>query len=277
MIGAPPPATESIIPPVIADLFAETFSALPLPALIYGALVTFAAGWLRGYTGFGFALAAVPALSIILEPALIVPVAMLLQFLAGVQLLRKTRHQVEWPVIWPLLIGAAVGTPFGIWLLAALPAAPMRGFIGLILLVAVILLWRGVRFQVNPRSGLTLGIGGLSGILNGGTAIGGPPVVIYFLASARSAAVSRATLLMYFFFLSLGSIVGAVAVGLMTGRMLLLAAVMFPLMTLGNMLGDRRFDRSSEAGYRRLALGFLAVIAIIAVGRAIGDLSASGW
>ena len=40
-------------------------------ALIFGTV--FLAGFLRGFTGFGFALAAVPVMSLFLDPAMIVP------------------------------------------------------------------------------------------------------------------------------------------------------------------------------------------------------------
>lgn len=260
---------------MLADLLTDSFGSLSTWALIYGAAVTFGAGWLRGYTGFGFALAAVPALSLVVEPARIVPVAMLLQIVAGTQLIPKTRHLVDWRAIRPLLVGAALGTPVGTLLLAKLPAPAMRGLIGLLLLVAIGLLWRGVRLRREPGLALTLGVGAASGLLNGGTAMGGPPAVVYFLASPRTVAVSRASMLMYFLFITLMAFAGALVAGLVAVETLVLTAAMFPFLALGNLLGDRGFDRSAEKTYLRVALGFLAVIALVALGRALEGFAAA--
>jgi uncharacterized membrane protein YfcA len=41
-----------------------------------------------------------------------------------------------------LLIGTVVGTPFGVWALARLPATALNRLIGLMLVVAVLLEWR---------------------------------------------------------------------------------------------------------------------------------------
>jgi hypothetical protein len=238
-------------------------------AAILVAAVVFAAGVLRGFTGFGFALVAVPTISLFVDPAEVVPAIVIVAAVAGAEVLPKAWRSVDWRRLRLLLAGAALGTPVGMYGLKALPADLMRAIIGLIVLAAVALLWRGFKLKAPPPAGARFGIGALSGLLNGGTAMGGPPVIIYFLASPEGIAVGRASLLVYFFLLSIWNTAINVAGGLVTIRTLVFAALMVPLMAAGNRIGDRWFDESSAVHYQRVALWFLAVIAALGIGRAL--------
>lgn len=245
-----------------------------LPAMSAGAAVlvfatVFLAGFLRGFTGFGFALAAVPVMTLFLDPAAIVPAIPIVAMVAGAEQLRRAWKNANFPAIRRLLIGAVIGAPFGVAALTYLPANIMRIVIGAVLLAAVLLLWRGYRFKETPPTGAQLGIGLVSGLLNGATAMGGPPVILFFLASPEGIAVGRASLLIYFFFISAWSIVMQAAGGLIDLKVVVLAALMIPVMALGNLIGDRLFDRSSASTYQRVALLFLLAIAVIAILRAI--------
>jgi hypothetical protein len=242
---------------------------LSVGASLFVALVVFAAGVLRGFTGFGFALAAVPTITLFVDPAEVVPAIVIVAAVAGAELLPKAWRAVHWPSMRLLLTGAAAGAPLGMYALKTLPADVMRAVIGLIVLAAVGLLWRGFKLTKVPPTGVRLGIGAVSGLLNGGTAMGGPPVIIYFLASPEGVAIGRASLLVYFFFLSVWSTVVNAAGGLVDLRTIVFAALMIPLMAAGNRIGARWFDRASAAHYQRVALWFLAVIALLGIGRAL--------
>jgi len=235
--------------------------------LVFGTV--FLAGFLRGFTGFGFALAAVPVLTLFVEPAAVVPAIPIVAMVAGAEQLTRAWKSANWHAIYRLLIGAVVGAPFGVFALTYFSANAMRILIGLVLLGAVLALWRGYRFKERPPTGAQIGIGVASGILNGATAMGGPPVILFFLASPEGVAVGRASLLVYFFFISAWSIVTQAVAGLLDLKVLVLALLMIPVMAVGNVLGDRLFNRAKAATYQRVALAFLLAIAILAIARAI--------
>jgi uncharacterized protein len=253
----------------VIDAVVDAIRAYPLPLWGFTAGVVFAAGVLRGFTGFGFGLSAVPALTLFLEPREIVPVTVILAAVVGLQLLRRVWSQADWPSVKLLIAGAAAGTPFGAWLLTALPADAMRAVIGAVCIGAVLLLSRGFRLQAMPGRATRLGLGVASGLINGATAMGGPPVIVFFLALPGGVAVGRASLLVFFFFSSTIGIGVQAAAGLVTTRVLLLALLMFPVMALGNGLGDRWFSQAGDRHYRQVALMFLLGIAIVAVARAL--------
>ena len=237
-------------------------------------LVAFGAGILRGYTGFGFALAAVPALTLIIDPADMVPVVTLITLVGGLQLVIQVWRQADWSSVWLLLAGAVVGLPFGVAMLRYLPADLMRVFIGLVVLIAVLLLWRGFTFNSAPSKARRLVLGMLSGLLNGSTSMGGPPVIIFFLASPAGAAVGRASLLVYFFLLSWITLGAAAVGGLVTIHVLLLTILLLPAMSLGNWVGAHLFTKSTASTYRRIALIVLAGVAAVALIRALSGLVA---
>jgi uncharacterized membrane protein YfcA len=264
--GARRRALQALLDPSIARLLGEATPARVAAAVAIAGL----AGVLRGFTGFGLALAAVPGLSLILPPREVVPCVLLLQVVAGFQLVPSTRHAVDWHSVGPIFVTAALATPIGTALLADLPADPMRAVIGGVLLAAVALLWRAPRFARRPSLGVRLGLGVLSGLLNGATAMAGPPVIAYFLAVATRAEVGRASLLTYFLLLSLAGVAAAVLAGLITLQTLTLAAVMLPAVVAGNAVGHRLFGRASEEAYRRAALALLAAMALLAMVRAVG-------
>jgi uncharacterized membrane protein YfcA len=255
----------------MGELLSETLRGLSPLVILFAFLAVFGAAFLRGFTGFGFGLASVPALSLLLDPVVVIPLSLLLVMLAGVQALPKIRHLPDWRSVWILVAGSLVGSPLGIWLLTALPANTTRIFIGFTLIVAVAVLWRQPRFAREPSLPAGFGTGIVSGLLNGSTGFAGPPVILYFLSTHDSVQVVRASLIMYFFFSTGGTLFFDALHGLIDAHVLLLTAIFFPALYVGNWLGDRSFDGSSAATYRRAALGILLILAVLAVGRSLYD------
>jgi uncharacterized membrane protein YfcA len=250
------------------DLLLETLGSLSPWAMVYAAIVVFLSAVLRGFAGFGFALAGVPLLSLILPPVEVVPAVAAIGIPAGLLLIGKIGRAADWRSTGHLTIGAIVGLPPGVWALASLPSNVMRAIIGAIVLVAVFLLWRGFRFRRTPPIPARIGMGFLSGLINGATTMGGPPVIIYYLAMPGAVAVGRASILAYFFFLSIATTASTWIAGLLTMKVVAWTALMLPCFFLGSWLGDRGFDKSGAETYRRVALVALALVAIVAIVRA---------
>ena len=255
----------------MGELLSETLRGLSPLVIALAFLAVFGAAFLRGFTGFGFGLASVPALSLMLSPVVAIPLSLLLVMLAGLRQLPKIRHLADWRSVWILVAGSLLGSPIGIWILTALPANVTRVVIGVTLIAAVIALWRQPRFAKEPSLPVGLGTGIISGVLNGSTGFAGPPVILYFLSTHDSVQVVRASLIMYFFFSTGGTLVYDALHGLIDTHVLLLTVIFLPALFVGNWLGDRCFDGSSAATYRRVALGVLLVLAVLAVGRSLFD------
>ena len=90
--------------------------------LLIAVFGVFAAALLRGFTGFGFGLAAVPLLSLALPPAKVVPFVVTLQVINGVSGLRQASRLCDWRAVRGLSPGLVLGLPIGIAVLTAFRA-----------------------------------------------------------------------------------------------------------------------------------------------------------
>lgn len=229
--------------------------------LAYAVLVVFVAAVVRGYSGFGASAIMVTGLSLVLPPTEVVPIALILEIVASVGLLRQVWGSVAWRMMGWLSAGAVLGMPLGIALLARLPADPMRILISLLVLGASLLIWFGYRFRGTPDRAHIFGTGIASGLANGVAAVGGLPVVLFLLSAATSAVVSRATLIV---FIMLGDIYGtgvAAANGLVTGDVALRTALFAVPLLIGVAVGNRQFLQTSPDSFRRFTLVLLMVLA----------------
>jgi uncharacterized membrane protein YfcA len=185
-----------------------------LVSLIVTVTSIFIAGIIRGYSGFGFAMVAVTSISLVLPPIHVVPLVLILEVLASLRLVPQVWRDIDWYSLRWLLVGSLFATPLGVYLLANIPAMPMRISISLIVLVAAILLMRGWAWKRMPGRTLILTTGVACGMLNGAAAIGGPPVILLYLSSPAGVTVSRASIIAYFLGIDVMSLVMASIQGL---------------------------------------------------------------
>lgn len=232
---------------------------------------TLGAGCLRGLTGFGFALAAVPVYSLILSPLEAVAIALLLQIGAAPLDLWQSRHHVDRQALWRLCAGALIGAPPGALLAVHLPPDLMRVVIALFVLAGLAALL--ARLTIRGGRGPALAAGALAGFLAGLAAMPGPPAVAYFLGRGGEKAVIRASLLMFFAFSATVSLLAmALGSGKLGGAVLVFAALAYPAMLLGGMAGAALFRRLPEGSYRHAAIAVLLVSALVTGARGLAGL-----
>jgi uncharacterized membrane protein YfcA len=233
------------------------------------AVAVLAAGLVRGFSGFGFAMVAVTGMSLALPPAVVVPAVLILDVLASLQLIPSIRRDIDWRSLRWLLAGSVLATPAGVYVLATLPPAPMRVSISLMVLAAAILLLRGWGWKRMPGPGFTAVVGAASGLLNGAAAIGGPPVILFYLSSPAGITVSRASMIAFFLGLDLLSLGAAGVQGLVTAETLRLALLGAVPLALGIGAGSRLFTRCSPTAFRRSVLILLMALSAAGLLRAL--------
>lgn len=244
---------------------------MSLPVVLLIAIAGLIAGFVRGYSGFGFGLAAIPILTIALLPQVAVPAILLLELLLAVVTVGGVRGQVAYPALRWMILGTFLGTPIGVVALINMSPDAMRIAIGLIVVIAVIVLWRrnnAIAGGPRPISLITAGF--ISGLLNGGTAMSGPPVIIVLLSSGASALVARATIMGFVAMSALLGVIISSLNGLYTSRAFLTALVLIPCSIIGAGIGDATFRGSPDAHYRRISLLILLTVALAAI-------AAAGW
>jgi uncharacterized protein len=243
-----------------------------LETLLIAVFGVFAAALLRGFTGFGFGLAAVPLLSLALPPAKVVPFVVVLQVIVGVAGLRQAWRLCDWRAVGGLSPGLFVGIPIGLLVLTAFRANPVRLAIGCVIMGSVVLIWRGFRLPPNPSRAITLSIGLAAGVMSGLASMGGPPIVAYLLALSHEAAVVRASSIVYFMISATLSLVFMSFSGLIDREILYWAIASVPVLMAGTYVGNWGFRRSRPHHHRITALVILSVLAVLLIARGLG-----GW
>src|SRR3982074_1350404 len=107
-----------------------------MSSLILSTAGVFAASVLRGFTGFGFGLAAVPLLSLALPPAKVVPLVVVLQVIVGGAGVRQGDPLGDWRAVRGLSPGLILGIPVGVAVLTAFRPNPVRLVIGCVILAS---------------------------------------------------------------------------------------------------------------------------------------------
>lgn len=233
-----------------------------MPDIAILAAATLAAGFLRGVTGFGFALAAVPFYSMIIPPLQAVILAQMLQIAAAPVDIRQVYRHVDRRALGLLCAGALVCTPVGAYFALRLPADILRLTIAVVVLIGLLALL--TKMSIRDGRGPAMIAGAVAGLLGGLAAMPGPPAVAYFLGRGADKRVSRASLLLFFAFtacVALGSL--AIGADVLRWDMVWRAAGAWPMMILGTMLGTRLFERLGEGHYRSAALAVLFLSAIL--------------
>ena len=246
---------------------------MTLGLLAYSIICVFGAAIVRGYSGFGFSLLSITALSLALPPAAVVPSIFMLEIAASLHLLPSIWRQVHWRSIIPLLIGYVVATPIGVHLLANVPAAPMRIALSVFVIAAVALLWKGFVLKSMPGPAATVATGAASGLANGAFGIGGPPVILFFFSSPAGADVGRASVIAYFLCTDSLGLLFQTQAGLINVDIFWRFLLFLPPLLAGVWFGARIFQRADPESFRRWVLRLLALLAALTAAQGAWQLA----
>lgn len=161
---------------------------------LYVAAVLFGAYFIRGISGFGSGLIAVPLLALKLPLTFVVPLVLLLDVTASLVLGGFNRSQVAWSELKHLLIPGVLGVLAGTFLLVALPQKPMLIALGSFVILYALrnLIFFGRSPQpIHPGWAWPAGLTG--GTVSALFGTGGPPYVIYLSHRLFDKGVLRAT------------------------------------------------------------------------------------
>ena len=224
--------------------------------------VAVAAGLMRGFAGVGSGMLMAPVFAILFGPVQTVAIIILMEVVVTAQLLPGVRREINWRIVAPMGIAAALLMPVGSWLLVSLdPALLVRG-IAIVVVVFSLILMVGWRYEGEKRLWASLGVGAISGVLIASTSLGNPPVMVYLLSGRDTAATNRANFT-GFFAVTLVALIAMMALaGLIDRDAIVTAAMLLPVFMLGAWIGSRLFRKSSEALYRRVALGLLLCVGL---------------
>ena len=223
----------------------------------------------RGFSGFGFSASSVSLLSFILPAKEIVPIILLLEIIASFLMIPSIWKKINWKFVVYLLLGVALGTPYGVYLLSKLEQNITHFIISATVLVFAGLLLSGYK---NTKLNLNISkffVGTVAGIVNGFGTLAGLPIALYFLIIAAEPAVIRASLAALFFFTDFYALILAYFNNILNFEVLYRTLALIFIVPIGVSIGTKFFKESSKESYKKYVLYFLIIISIFGLIRSL--------
>ena len=222
--------------------------------------IIFLAAIVRGFSGFGFSLLSITALSLVYTPAEIVPSIFMLELAASLNLLPSIWKDIHWRSLGPLTLGCLIATPVGVWFLAHIAPAPMQLALAIFVLAATALIWMGFALKKMPGPVASTLAGAASGLSHGAFGIGGPPVILFYFSSPAGASAGRASLVAFFLATDIIGLANQYTQSLITWPSFTRAAMWLPPLLIGVWIGARSFKSVDQALFRKVVLILLAAM-----------------
>jgi len=224
------------------------------------ALILLSAYFIRGISGFGSGLVAVPLLAHFLPLTFVVPLILITDFAASILLGIHVRQHARWDEIRPLIPFGFFGVVAGATLLINVPRLPLLITLGLLVLIF------GMRSIFNLhgshviRRFWAIPAGLVGGTLSGLFGTGGPPYVIYLNHRIDKPAELRATFTGLFFLEGLWRVITFIFAGLFHDLALITATlVALPLVVIGLWIGNHVHIGLTSVQMQRL-IGILLLV-----------------
>ena len=224
----------------------------------------FAAGVVRGITGFAGPLIMVPVLGFFYSPASAIATSALIDLSSNVSLLSGALREASRRTVLCLIGGSLFTIPLGAYALLALePATIARALYGVVGFFSVVLL-AGWRYPKALSPGQFVAVGAGSGVILGATSFGIAAMPFLF-AGPETARRGRANFILWALFCAIVGFVVVLAGGRVTGGELWRAALLIPLYVGGTFAGNRYADRVDDALLRRIVLSVLLATAVAGI------------
>lgn len=237
---------------------------LNIATISMSGMIILIAAIIRGFSGFGFALVAVPLLSMIMPPLSFVPVIFGMQIIALLPGLRQTLQDVQWKQIVPLVPGGFLGTWGGLLILYRINPEIIGFIIAAAVVFVAVFLLKGFRLDRQFTKLEIASVGMLSGLLNGSAGLPGPPVIIAQLVVPNTEKMVRSNLIVFFTILALFGIATIIAGGKLNSTHVYLMATSAPFLVLGTLLGEKLFRNPTLfPHYRRISTYLLLIIGVM--------------
>ena len=234
--------------------------------------IVFIASIIRGFNGFGFSATCISGFSFIIPAIQIVPIILILEVFISIFMIPYIWNKIDWNFVFKLLIGIAIGSPIGLYLLKYLSPETTHLYVCFIIIFFSILLMKGyVNKKINNnQSKIFTGI--ISGTLNGLTTLGGMPVALFLLVTSIQPAVIRGSLAALFFLTDIYAFILSYFGGIVDMTTIYRTLPLILVLPLGVFIGNKFFIKSKEKFYRKVVFYFLIIISIFGILRILSTI-----
>ncbi len=231
--------------------------------IILLSLIIFTASVVRGFTGFGLAMVAVPLLQFMMPVTDTAVFIALINFLFSLLYYRRSKKVINNQPLGVMALWTGAGVAAGTLILKYINPAFIQLGWGMLIIFIVFALYRGVDFHIrSDRTAMTLS-GLLGGLLSGATGITGPPVAVILSSVKTPKEKFNAIISVFILFAVSYALVFYLITGLIRQETLLLALCSVPALLAGLYTGDRLVARISQNTFTNIVYVVLVIMGLI--------------
>ncbi|MGQ1909599.1 sulfite exporter TauE/SafE family protein [Marinifilum sp. RC60d5] len=228
---------------------------ITLIQILLCSIVILSAAFIKGMTGFGFALLAVPFLSLLFPMQVLVPAMSLFNLITSLVILIKLQEKIKAKLFIPMFIASLGGIPLGVYALEYMSSENLRLITGiLVILFSVRMLGKETlakRFLNFP----IVFAGFVSGLLNSCISVGGPPLVIAMNRKGYSKDRFRGVFAWFSTFSSFFTTAAFVMNGMIEKESIHLALFCLPILFFGSHFGSKFAGKIEPEKFRKIVIG----------------------
>ena len=229
--------------------------------IIFSVVIIFIAYTIKGLSGFGSGLVAMPLLALIFPITFIVPAMGLLSYIGTVIQSISLRKHAVWRDILPLLPFSLLGIVTAIWLLVSVNEKMLTMALGIFIFsYAVYSL-----FLVEPSGSRRWAIfaGSLGGFVGALFGTGGPFYVFYLKMRGLDKGAFRATIATIFLIDGGVRMIGYASAGLYTSKVLTLIVILLPVLLIAMYVGNHLHVKIEQKHFNKMISIMLMVSGIV--------------
>ena len=233
------------------------------PGLFLAAAIAAMGGTLRGFAGTGNSMLMTPLYALIFGPVATVAFIVMFDVAIAIPIMRHAFRLAPWRIVLPLAIASWITIPAGIWLLIFVDPEIMKKAMAVAVLIFSLVLLSGWRYCGRINRLLTIGVGLVTGVSVGATALGGPIYNLYILNSPGDHHVHRAAFNSLITLTATGVLISLIFNDAISTLTLWQAVVIFPVFATFIWVGSHLFRRANEEIFRRTVLIVLVVMGLV--------------
>lgn len=234
------------------------FPELDMLQLILSVLIIFVAYAVKGLSGFGSGLIAIPLLAFMFPLSFVVPVLGLLSYGGTVMQSAQLHRQASWRDVLPLIPFSIAGVVLAVWLLVNTDPRLLALSLGVFVLSYAVYSLLPLRHLSGGRVwAIPAGaFGGMVGALFG---TGGPFYVIYLKMRQLDKQHFRASIAVTFLLDGGARVVGYAMSGLYTREVLIMLVMLVPVLWFGMYVGNHLHIRINQRRFNQVISVLLMV------------------
>ncbi|MCD6090993.1 MAG: sulfite exporter TauE/SafE family protein [Bacteroidales bacterium] len=231
--------------------------------IVWILLIVIFASLIKGITGFGFALIALPPLLFWYTPQEIIPVVLMCNLFAStlIVLQKKERKLVE-KHFQTLIYYGAFFTIFGTFALKYVKGDTLVFIMSIFFILLSIITLVGVKYNIKQTKLNIKLAGALCGFLTGSISVSGPPMALFLNAVHVDNQQFREIFAWFNIVTASVAVFGFLMLDLLTQEILKMTFMFLPILYLGTFFGKRLNKYISENFFKKIAISMSLISSV---------------